>query len=1165
MKNLRDYLPNPKLIMKITCIQLMLLLVFTSLSLANTGMAQELLNRQVSVHMEDRDLRLVLNRIAKVANVKFTYVPQMIPATKKVSLHSDKERLETVLDRLLTPLEIDYKVSGDYIVLRKEPGKKSDSGNQQNFANPAAEINITGKVTDEQGAALPGVSIILKGTQRGTSTGTEGTFDFDVPDQSAVLIFSFVGYVTREIELGNARNITVSLFPENKALGEVVVVGYGSQRKQDITGSVSVVDVKSMKSIPTGSAVQALQGQASGVNIISSGVPGGGSNIFIRGITSFGNTGPLVLVDGVPGNLNDIRSDEVESIQVLKDAGAAAIYGVRGANGVIVVTTKKGKKGQPVVSYESFYGQQLPLGRNPFNLLNSNDFEKLTLVANPKSNLFKNGMPDYLYAGPGITGTAMEGNPAVDPSKYQFDPSNTPNNYLIQKVNKSGTDWFREVFKAAPITSHNLSVSGGTDKSSYLLSLGYFDQTGTLLNTYLKRYSLKVNTEFKVTDHIRIGQNAYAYYKKNAGLSNQNIGNSISHIYRMMPIVPVYDIRGNFGGSYAGPELGSGENPVAKQARTENDRNNTWSAVGNVYAEIDFLKNFTLRSSIGGTVTNNYTFNITSNSYNDAFFNNRENGLNESSGFDNSVIWTNTLKFNKAFGKHNVSVLAGSESIKNEGRSLGGGANGFYATDPDYMIIGNGTKNLTAASSAYVDALFSVFGRLDYAYHDKYLLGVTVRRDGSSRFGSESRYGTFPSFSAGWRVSEEPFMKNIRWINDFKLKASYGILGSQNNVNPENAYSLYGSTLNNSYYDHAGTGTGLQQGFYQSRNGNPRTSWEQNVITNVGFDALVLNNQVELSAEYYRKSINGLLFPEPLPATAGGATAPTINIGDIRNTGMDISATYRGRVGENFRFSLGANITTYRNLVVSIPDPGYFESSGGGSILGTLVRNQEGQPVSSFFGYKVIGLFNSEADVASAPKQNEAAPGRFRYQDTNGDGSINTDDRTFLGNPNPDFTYGFNLGSEYKRFDFSAMLYGSQGNDVLNHVRYFTDFFSNPGGKSNVLLNAWTPENTNTNVPKVESVSSFSSSGVANSYYVENGSYLRLKSLQIGYTLNPKLGTKLGLNKLRIYLQTANLFTLTKYKGLDPELSGSSSSFGIDFGNYPNNQKSFLAGISLSF
>lgn len=1162
MKNLWDYLLKPLLIMKITCI---LLLVFTSLSFANNGMAQELLNRPVSVHIEDQDLQLVLNRIAKLTNVKFTYVPQMIPLTKKVSLHSNKDRLETVLDRLLTPLEIDYKTSGDYIVLRKGLGKKSDLENNLNLLNHAIEINITGKVTDEQGVALPGVSIILKGTQRGTSTNAEGTFDFDVPDNKAVLLFSFVGYLTKEIEVGNLRNVTVSLSPESKSLGEVVVVGYGSQRKQDITGSVSVVDVKSMKSIPTGSAVQALQGQASGVNIISSGVPGGGSNIFIRGITSFGNTSPLVLVDGVPGNLNDIRSDEVESIQVLKDAGAAAIYGVRGANGVIIVTTKKGKKGQPVVSYESFYGQQLPLGRNPFNLLNSIDFKTLTLVANPNSNLFKNGMPDYLYAGPGITGTAMEGNPAVDPSKYQFDPSNTPSNYLIQKVNKSGTDWFREVFKAAPMTSHNLSVSGGTEKSSYLLSLGYFDQTGTLINTYLKRYSLKVNTEFKVTNHIRIGQNAYAYYKKNAGLDNQAVGNSISHIYRMMPIIPVHDIRGNYGGTYAGPELGSGENPVARQARTKNNRNSAWSAVGNVYAEIDFLKNFSFRTSIGGTVTNSYAFNITSNSYNDAFFNNRENGLSESSGFDNTVIWTNTLNFKKAFGKHNVMVLTGSESIKNEGRRLSGNVNNFYSTNPDYMLIGNGTKNLSSASSAYIDALFSVFGRLDYAYNDKYLLGVTVRRDGSSRFGSESRYGTFPSFSAGWRLSEESFLKHAIWISDLKLKASYGILGSQNNVNPENAYSLYGSTLNNSYYDLDGSGTALQQGFYQSRNGNPRTSWERNVITNVGFDALVLNNQVELSAEYYRKSIDGLLFPQPLPATAGGATPPTINIGDIRNTGMDISATYRGRVREGFKFSIGANITTYKNLVVNIPDPGYFESSGGGSILGTLVRNQEGQPVSSFFGYKVIGLFNSEAEVSSAPTQNEATPGRFRYQDVNGDGTINTDDRTFLGNPNPDFTYGFNLGAEFKSLDFSAMLYGSQGNDVLNHVRYFTDFFSNPGGKSNVLLDAWTPENTNTTVPKVESVSSFSSSGVANSYYIENGSYLRLKSLQLGYTLDPQICSKLHLKKLRVYLQAANVFTLTQYNGLDPELSGSSSSFGIDFGNYPNNQKSFLAGIYLSF
>lgn len=1151
------------MVMRITLYQVLLAGLFAGLAAAHDSRAQRILNQSVTLSETHARLGSVLEKIEKSAGVKFVYSTK-INAGERVSLQTVDRPLSEVLQLLLTPLQIRYEVLDSRILLRK----RAPSGITvaEHPVPPMAENQeISGKVTDEKGEGLPGVSVLVKGTQQGTVTGASGDFRLNIAGPESVLVFSFVGYMTQEITAGNVSDLQVMLQVDEKALEEVLVVGYGTQKKVDITGSVSAVDVRALKSIPTGSALQALQGQAAGVNVISSGVPGGNSTVFIRGITSFGSTGPLVLIDGVPGSINDLRSDEVESMQVLKDAGAAAIYGVRGANGVIVVTTKKGKSGQPVVTYDAFYGQQFPLKKNPFNLLNSEDFARLTLIANPASNIFKNGMPDYLYAGPGVVGAVKEGDPGADPSKYVFDQSNTPSNYLIQSVNKQGTDWFREVFKRAPMTNHNLAISGGTAKSSYMVSLGYFDQTGTLLNTYLRRYSMRINTDFKVRNHLRVGQNIYGYYRQNNGLDNLAVGNSVSHIYRMMPIVPVYDIMGNFGGSFAGPELGSGENPVSRQKRTENNRNNTWNLMGNVYAEADLLKDLTLRTSFGGTISSNYAVNFTFNSYNDAFFNNRENALSEGSGYGNSMIWTNTLRYGKKLGRHQLQVLLGTEALKSSGRSVSGSSNSLYATDFDYLVLGNGTKNFATGSSAYAEALFSTFGRLDYSFNEKYLLGVTVRRDGSSRFGSENRFGTFPSVSAGWRLSDEAFLKGVAWINDLKLKASYGILGSQNNINPENAYSLFGSTMTNSYYDLAGSSTGLTQGFFQSRNGNPRTGWERNVVTNIGLDALLFNNRLEAGVEYYNKSIEGLLFPEPLPATAGGAEPPTINIGDIRNRGVDISLLYRDRIGESLRYNIGVNVTTYRNEVVHIPDPGYFESAGGGSIIGTLIRNQVGHPVSSFYGYEVIGLFSSDRDVAESPVQNEAAPGRFKYRDANGDGKISTDDRVFFGNPNPDFTYGLNAGLEFRQFDFSAVFYGSQGNDLLNHVRYFTDFFSNPGGKSNVLLNAWTPENTNTKVPKVETVSSFSTSGVANSYYREDGSYLRLKSLLLGYQFTPEAIRKIGLSKLRVYLQAANLFTVTRYTGLDPEISGSSASFGADFGNYPGNQKSFLLGLNLAF
>lgn len=1025
-----------------------------------------------------------------------------------------------------------------------------------------AQNRVSGKVTSaEDGKPVSGASVNIKGTTTGTITGDDGMFYINSKPNDIVII-SYLGYQTKEITIGSQSDYTIVLTKAVNSLNEVVVTGYSSQRKKDITGSVAVVDMKAMKSVPAGAAAQALQGQASGVNVVSSGVPGGQSNILIRGVSSFGNTQPLIMIDGIQGDLNNIASDDIESIQVLKDAGAASIYGVRGSNGVIIVTTKKGKAGQPTFSYDAYYGVQLPKTGNPLNQLNSKDYARLALQANPSNSLFVNGLPDYFYAGPGGGGTAMEGDPEVDPAKYNLDIANPQNNYLIQRVNKDGTNWYQKLFKPALMQNHNLTASGGTDKSRYLFSLGYLNQQGTLIETYLKRYSARINTEYKFSKNIRIGQNAYLFYKQNPGYFNQGEGSAVNRAIQMLPIIPVYDIKGNFGGTFAGPsELGSSNNPVSIQKRTANNRTNFWDILGNVFAEVDFLKWFTIRTSFGGSIDNQYYSNFNFNQYNDRNSNLGNNSYNESAAYNGSSMWTNTLTFSRVAGKHNFKILAGTEAIKNYGRGVGGSANRFFSTNPDYLILNNGTSGVTNYSRIYRNTLFSLLSRVDYTYNDKYLVAVTVRRDGSSVFGSQKRYGVFPSASIGWRVSQENFLKDVIWLNDLKLRGSYGVLGSQNNVDPANALTLYGSQFNRTYYDISGSGS-VVQGFAQFTNGNINTGWEENIISNIGFDATILN-KIDISLEFYRKSINGLLFPQPVPAVTGGATPPTINIGDIENKGIDLSVTYRDNITNKLKLSANANITTYKNTVIDIPNPGYFDAAG--SRLGNLVRNQEGNPVSSFYGYQVLGLFADDREVSSSPVQADAAPGRFRYKDVDGDGKISPSDRTFIGNPNPSFTYGLNLSLMYKAFDMSGVFYGSQGNDILNYQRFYTDFFSTfLSGKSNVLLNAWTPENTKTNIPKIEATSNFSTSAVANSYYIENGSYLRLRSLQIGYTANNSLFNKYRIKKLRVYLQAANLFTITKYSGLDPELVGSSSNFGIDLGNYPS-QKTFLIGLNVSF
>jgi TonB-linked SusC/RagA family outer membrane protein len=606
---------------------------------------------------------------------------------------------------------------------------------------------------------------------------------------------------------------------------------------------------------------------------------------------------------------------------------------------------------------------------------------------------------------------------------------------------------------------------------------------------------------------------------------------------------------------------------------TSSNRQNNWDIQGNMFGEVDIIKGLTARTNFGGTVNNNYYSNFGVTPYYNREGFDSPNSYQENAIYNSNWTWSNTLNFNQVFGIHSVKVLAGTEAVSGYGRQVGGNANGLFSSNFNYLTLTNGTRDLTTYSQVNQNSkLFSLFGRVDYSYADKYLLGLTVRRDGSSVFGENNRYGTFPSVSLGWRVSEEGFLKDVSWLDDFKVRGSWGKMGSFINVNYQNAFTLYGTGQGQANYAIGGGNNSITQGFYQSAVGNPNTGWEEDVVSNAGFDATILNNRVTFSAEWYQKKINGLLFPQALPATAGGATPPTVNLGDVRNNGLDFSAGYSADQTRTFKYNITANVTTYKNEITAVPG-GFFDASN--SRLGYLVRNAVGHPVSSFFGYEVAGLFNSDAEVAAAPTQDAAAPGRFRYRDLNGDGEITPDDRTYFGDPNPDFTYGINLNGSYKQFDIATLFYGSQGNQAINYIRYWTDFLGTfPGGKSKALLNAWTPTNTNTTVPIAEVAGNASTSGLFNSYYLEDASFLKMRSLQIGYTIPQNKLTKLGIDRFRVYLQGANLFTITKYSGIDPELTPSANNlgsgqgtaaFGIDYGNYPNNQRSFLIGVNVTF
>ncbi|HVS98135.1 MAG TPA: TonB-dependent receptor [Puia sp.] len=1038
-----------------------------------------------------------------------------------------------------------------------------------------AQKTVTGRVisgTDK--SPVPAATIQVRGAKTATQSDASGVFSIHVPSDNSVLVISGVGFDKLEIPVSGRTTLgDIEMKLSVSSLNEIVVTGYSTQKKKDITGSVAVVDVKEMKAIPTGSPEQMLQGQAAGVTIITSGAPGGPTNVFVRGVTSFGNTDPLYVIDGVPGGLHDLNSNDIESLQVLKDAGAGSIYGVRGSNGVVIITTKRGKAGRSTITYDGYYGTQQPLPGNPFHLLNSQELANALWKAeinsgqvagngNPTSQQYGNGatpvLPDYITPG-----GAHEGDPSVNPALYNVDYSKGAI-YQITRANKQGTNWFHELFRPALIQSHTLSMSGGSEKSTYYFSLGYFDQQGTLLETYLKRYSAKINTTFNVKRNIRVGENAYLFFKSNPqiGYYGENV---INYDYREQPIIPVYDIKGNFAGSN-GPELGNSPNPVATQLRTSNNRGYNWDMFGNVWGEVDFLKNFTARTSFGGTIDNYYYYQYTYHTYEDAE-NNGSNGFQEGAGYNSTWTWTNTLTYNKTFGLHSLKVLAGSEAINYYGRNIFGSRINYFTDDPSLQVLSAGSPTgQINGSGANQASLSSLFGKVDYAFNDRYLLSATIRRDGASPFGPDRKYGNFPAFSAGWILSEEDFMKQATFVNFLKVRGSWGKMGSYGNVNPGNSYSQYSASPGNSYYDINGTSNSTAQGFYLSQIGSLVTGWEEDKISNVGVDAVVLNNKLDLSIEYYVKKINGLLFQDQAAATIGGAAPPSVNIGDVKNNGIDFSATYHGTAGRDLKFNLGAVITSYKSTIVSIPGAGgYFET--GGTRIGNFVRNEVGHPISAYYGYQVVGYFRDANDVSKSPTQADAAPGRFKYADLNHDGKITDSDRTFYGNPNPKFTYGLNLNFTYKDFDATIIFYGSYGNDVINYTRYWTDFWASfQGNKSyNLLYNSWTPTNLNPKAPILENASTFSTNTVPNSFYKESGSFFKCRSLIIGYTLRPDMLKKVGLDKFRVFVQGANLFTVTKYTGLDPELSGNTSAFGMDFGNYPNNQRNFNVGVSLTF
>ncbi len=1077
----------------------------------------------------------------------------------------------------------------------------------------AQDRRVTGTVKDGVGLGIPGVNIVLKGTLTGTTTDSEGNYAIGVNSPNSVLSYSAIGFKAIDVTVGTKSVIDVTMEDDVSQLSEVIVTGYTTDNRRETAGAVATVKAKDLTQVPSGNVEQQLAGRIAGVTVITNGQPGTNSQIRVRGFGAFGGNEPLYVVDGVPvGNTNFLAPDDIESTTVLKDAAAASIYGARAANGVIVYTTKKGSKGAKKLSitYDGLFGSTNP--GTPFKSLSPQQYADWTFIAARNDALQNKTEPKYEHPqfGPGPNPVIPDyinvgGRPAVigsvdlaaEKEKYNIDPK-AGGIYQVVKANKQGTDWYDAITRNAPLMRHALGFSGGGENSRFYLSFSAQNQGGILKYNDFNRYTFRANTEFNVLKNLRIGENLQFTYLQTLGQGGQNNGagvaadeNDINLAYRMPTIIPIYDEFGGYAGT-AAKGFNNPRNPVANRDGASKNRNFNGNGFGNVYIEFDPIPGLTLRSSVGGQYNNYYFYNYGRLQYENSE-NNSAFSYGEGGGYSFGYVFTNTANYKKRFGKHNIDLLAGQEAL-NTGifRGLSGNGQSPFSTDPNYVNLNTVSATGRTVGSNYGKGVnfYSLFGRVNYIYNDKYIVTGVLRRDGSSRFGANSRYGVFPAVSAAWRLSSENFMKSIPWITDLKIRGGYGIMGNSNNVDPNNQYSLFGASIGNSSYDIAGTNGSAQEGFYRTRIGNPNAKWETSVTTNIGFDATLLNGKLDVILDLWKKDTRDLLYQVPVPATLGVyASAPSVNTARMSNKGIDIQLINKGRIKGDLSYELNVTAGILHNEIVSLAgDQTYLTTVNPGFRGINPIRNQLGYSISSFYGYDVVGLFQTQAEIDAAPTQagvtstkaaadiNAKDPkagavpngvGRFRYRDVNGDGQITADDRTYLGSPVPKFSGGIAFTLKYKNFDLNLYANGTAGNKIFNVSKWFTDFYPSFQGssKSTRILDSWSPQNTGATIPIYESASNFSTNTQSNSYYVEDGSYIRIQNLSLGYTLPANLLSRIGMQRVRVFASTNNLLTITKYQGLDPSVGGNAdTNFGIDVGNYPIT-RSWNLGVNLGF
>lgn len=986
---------------------------------------------------------------------------------------------------------------------------------------------VQGIVSDLAGKPIAGANVVVKGTNVGAITDASGKFSIQVASSSSILVFSFIGMKSVEVPVNNKTNIDVTLSEDIIGLDELIVVGYMTQKKADLTGAVAVVSNTEIQKTTNANVLKSLQGKIPGMFVTSDGNPNDNVNIMIRGITSVRANPPLIVIDGLPStaNLKDINQQDIESIQVLKDAASASIYGSRAASGVILITTKNGKVGDQKITYDGSVGVSALMKR--LHMMNTEQYGTALWQASINDGL----------------------DPSLNTKLYTYDWHKDANGVAIldkvnpvewlnaaQTMHSANTDWIKAATQLGIQQNHQLSIMNGTEKAKTMLSLNYYENKGTQIYTYFKRYSLRFNSEYSLIKNIlTVGENFIA--------SKENIvdQNQMDYMIKLPAILPVHTTDGvGWGGSAMSLGMDDYNNPVRILTQGKDDVDNYVKLLGSGFANLKILKGLNFKTQYGIDYSSRYYRTLTHPYIEAGGKQSTITAVNGLASRSFTWTWTNTLNYNLNIGKHQLDVLAGMEALRYTTESLSGNRQDVLLQNYNYAFINSATGTQTIAGSGDEFSLLSYFSKFNYVFASRYLLSATLRYDGSSKFGQNNRFGFFPAVSAGWRISEETFLKNIEVISNLKLRASWGMNGNSNI--PTNALvNYYDANYAATAYGLMGNEGGtLLSGYRRIHMGNPNLKWEGTKQTDIGFDFGLWDNRLSGSVDYYHKFTDGMLYEPSYLSAIGEGGAMWINAANMTNKGIEFQVTYQSDPGKSFTYSISGNVGSYTNTIDDLPTVVKFDYGGNG--LGDDIL---GRPMNSIYGFVADGIFQTQEEVNNSPEQPGKGVGRIRYKDLDHDGRITTQyDRTWIGVTDPDFSFGISYDANFKNFDFSMFWQGLWGNTVRNDWKTYSDFWNvwtqNGFNHPTRLLGAWSTTNTGSTIPAL-SMSNANNERQISTYFMESGSYLKLRSIEIGYSLPRSIASKLSVQRLRFYIQAQNIINLhkwwgdNKYTGIDPE------------------------------